>query len=321
MGRLFLVNFADRLIAAVRGKKSHVVVGLDPRWQSLPPQLKNLATKYNGLEPQAAALAFYQFGRAIIDAVHDIAVAVKPQLAFYEQYGPWGMHALVQTVDYARQQGLLVIADAKRGDIGSTAVAYAQAYLGGITDGNDEPSWTMQADAVTVNAYLGSDGIEPFVKACAASGGGIFVLVKTSNKSSGELQDQLIAGEPVYARMARMVNRWGEDLVGKEGYSSVGAVVGATYPQEAAQLRQLMPQALFLVPGYGAQGAGAQHVLPAFNPDGLGAVVNSSRGIIFAYQQDTQFGAEKYADAARAAAIRMRDDINQALVAKGQTSY
>jgi orotidine-5'-phosphate decarboxylase len=309
------VNFADRLIAAVREKKSHVVVGLDPRWQALPPQLKTLATRNNDLGPQAAALAFYQFGRAIIDSVHDISVAVKPQLAFYEQYGPWGMHALVQTVEYAREQGLLVIADAKRGDIGSTAVAYAQAYLGGIAT-SDEPTWSLQADAVTVNAYLGSDGIEPFINAGAVSGGGLFVLVKTSNKSSGELQDQLIDGEPVYARMARMVNGWGESLVGKEGYSSVGAVVGATYPQEAAQLRRLMPRALFLVPGYGAQGGSAQDVLPAFNPDGLGAVVNSSRGIIFAYQQDSQFGADKYADAARAAAIRMRDDINQALASR-----
>lgn len=306
------MNFADRLIAAIREKKSHVVVGLDPRWQALPPQLKAVATLHNDLGPQAAALAFYQFGRAIIDAVHDIAVAIKPQLAFYEQYGPWGMHALVQTVEYAKEQGLLVIADAKRGDIGSTAMAYAQAHLGGLT-GADEPAWSLQADAVTVNAYLGSDGVEPFLQAGTASGSGLFVLVKTSNKSSGELQDQIIDGEPVYARMARMVNTWGESLVGEEGYSSVGAVVGATYPQEAAQLRQLMPRTLFLVPGYGAQGGTAQDVLPAFNPDGLGAVVNSSRGIIFAYRQDAQFGPEKYADAARAAAIRMRDDINRAL--------
>lgn len=306
------MNFADRLINASREKKSHVVVGLDPRWSALPPQLKVAATTHNELSPQAAALAFYQFGRAIIDAVHDIAVAIKPQLAFYEQYGPWGMHALVQTVDYAKQQGLLVIADAKRGDIGSTAVAYAQAYLGGLTD-NNEPNWSLQADAVTVNAYLGSDGIEPFLKASVASDSGLFALVKTSNKSSGELQDKLVEGEPVYAQLAHMVNAWGQGLIGKEGYSSVGAVVGATYPEEAAQLRQLMPQTIFLVPGYGAQGGSAQDVLPAFNPDGLGAVVNSSRGIIFAYQNATQYGAEQFADAARAAAIHMRDDINQAL--------
>ncbi len=309
------MNFADRLIAATKIKKSHVVVGLDPRWSALPPQLKTTATVHNELGPQAAALAFYQFGRAIIDAVHDVAVAIKPQLAFYEQYGPWGMHALVQTVEYARQQGLLVIADAKRGDIGSTAVAYAQAYIGGLA-ATDEPAWSLQADAVTVNAYLGSDGVNPFVQAGAATGSGIFALVKTSNQSSGELQDQLIEGEPVYAKMARMVNAWGKDLVGNEGYSSVGAVVGATYPEEAAQLRQLMPQAIFLVPGYGAQGGSAQDVLPAFNPDGLGAVVSSSRGIIFAYQQDPQYGAEEYADAARAAAIRMRDDINHALATR-----
>ncbi|HBK85416.1 MAG TPA: orotidine-5'-phosphate decarboxylase [Firmicutes bacterium] len=310
-----LVNFADRLVTAVKTKKSHVVVGLDPRWSALPPQLKSFATIHNELGPQAAALACYQFGRAIIDAVYDIAVAIKPQLAFYEQYGPWGMHALVQTVEYARQQGLLVIADAKRGDIGSTATAYAQAYLGGLATAED-PNWSLKADAVTVNAYLGSDGIQPFLQAGTAAGGGIFALVKTSNPSSGELQDQLIDGEPVYAKLAHMVNAWGKDMVGSQGYSSVGAVVGATYPEEAAKLRKLMPQAIFLVPGYGAQGGSAQDVLPAFNPDGLGAVVNSSRGVIFAYQKDSRYGAEQFADAARAAAIRMRDDINHALAAR-----
>ncbi|NLY53923.1 MAG: orotidine-5'-phosphate decarboxylase [Firmicutes bacterium] len=306
------MNFADRLLAAVKAKNSCVVVGLDPRWSALPPQLQAMATKHNDFSPQAAALAFFQFGRAIIDAVADIAVAIKPQFAFYEQYGPWGMHALVQTIEYAREQGLLVIADAKRGDIGSTATAYAQAYLGGLA-GEDEPSWSLQADALTVNAYLGSDGIKPFIEASAATGGGIFALVKTSNPSAGELQDQQVDGEPVYALMARMVHTWGKDLVGQQGYSSIGAVVGATYPEDAALLRRLMPQAIFLVPGYGAQGGSAEDVLPAFNPDGLGAVVNSSRGIIFAYQKDAQYGAERYADAARAAAIAMRDDINQAL--------
>lgn len=309
------MNFADNLIAAIKNKSSHIVVGLDPRWASLPPQLQQMASQEHGLGPQAAALAFYQFGREIIDAVHDVAVAVKPQFAFYEQYGPWGMHALLQTVDYAKKQGLLVIADAKRGDIGSTAAAYAQAYLGGLKS-VDEPTWSLAADALTVNAYLGSDGIMPFIEASKAAGSGIFALVKTSNPSSGELQDRLVDGEPVYAHMARMVHNWGQDSVGTEGYTSVGAVVGATYPEEAALLRQLMPKSIFLVPGYGAQGASAQDVLPAFNRDGLGAVVNSSRGIIFAYQKDSQYGADHFADAARAAAIHMQDDINRALASR-----
>ena len=311
------MNFADRLVTACRDKQSTVIVGLDPRWTSLPQTLREQAERANGLTAQAAALAFYQFGRAIIDAVVDIAVAVKPQFAFYEQYGPWGMHALLQTVEYAQSQGLLVIGDAKRGDIGSTAEAYAQAYLGGLTKAN-EPSWSMGVDALTINAYLGSDGVQPFLQAAERSGSGVFVLVKTSNPSSGELQDQLIGDEPVYARIARMVKLWGEKLIGQSGYSSLGAVVGATYPEEAAALRQLMPRSIFLVPGYGAQGATANDVVPAFNDDGLGAVVNSSRGIIFAYQKMPEFGATRYADAARAAAIATRDDINGALRRAGK---
>lgn len=311
------MNFADRLVAACRDKRSALVVGLDPRWGSLPPALQELAVKANGSTPQAAALAFHLFGRAIIDVVADVAVAVKPQFAFYEQYGPWGMHSLLQTVEYARSQGLLVIGDAKRGDIGSTAEAYAQAYLGGLCT-ESEPDFSLALDALTVNAYLGSDGVRPFLHAAAKSGSGIFVLVKTSNPSSGEVQDRLVDGDPVYSLLAKQVNAWGESLVGDSGYSSVGAVVGATYPAEAAALRQLMPRNIFLVPGYGAQGGTAADVVPAFNADGLGAVVNSSRGIIFAYQKSTEYGADRYADAARAAAVAARDDINAALRTAGK---
>ena len=244
-------------------------------------------------------------------------MAVKPQVAFYEQYGPWGMHALVQTVEYAQAQGLLVIADAKRNDIGSTAEAYAQAYLGGLAAA-DVPVWSLRTDAVTINAYLGSDGVQPFVQAAKAAAAGVFVLVKTSNPSSGELQDRLLDGEPLAARMARWVDRWGADLRGEAGYSSLGAVVGATYPEQAAGLRQLMPRAIFLVPGYGAQGGSAADVAPMFNADGRGAIVNSSRGIIFAYQRLSEYGPERYADAARAAAILARDDINRALREAGK---
>ncbi len=314
------MNFADRLIAACRDKHSTLVVGLDPRWSSLPPSLQSVALKANGPTAQAAALAFHLFGRAIIDAVADIAVAIKPQVAFYEQYGPWGMHTLLQTVEYAKKQGLLVIGDAKRGDIGSTATAYAQAYLGGQVSA-EQPAFSLSVDALTVAAYLGSDGINPFLKSAEQTDSGIFVLVKTSNPSSGELQDQLLAGEPaepLYARLARHVDRWGAGLVGESGYSSVGAVVGATYPKEAQRLRKLMPKSIFLVPGYGAQGGTAEDVLPTFNDDGLGAVVSSSRGIIFAYQQMPHYGPDHYADAARAAAIASRDDINRALRRAGK---
>lgn len=306
------MNFADRLTQAIKVKNSRVVVGLDPRWSSMPSQLQAMALKYNDLGPEAAALAFHQFGRAIIDAVGDIAVAVKPQFAFYEQYGPWGYHALVQTIAYAKEQGLLVIADAKRGDIGSTATAYAQAYLGGLAK-TGEPAWSLAADALTVNAYLGSDSMAPFLQACAASGGGLFTLVKTSNPSSGELQDQAIGDEPVYLKIARMVDTWGRDLMGSSGYSSLGAVVGATYPEQIAELRQVMPHSIFLVPGYGAQGGTAADVAAAFDADGNGAVVNSSRGIIFAYERSAEYGPEGFADAARQAAIHMRDDLNRAL--------
>ncbi len=314
------MNFADRLVKASLDKKSHVVVGLDPRWASLPQQLKDLVSVHNGVEPQAAALAYYQFSKDIIDAVADIAVAVKPQFAFYEQFGPWGMHSLVQTVSYAKSKGLLVIGDAKRSDIGSTAEAYASAYLGSpATEG--EPNWTMGVDALTINAYLGSDGVKPFLKSAAHSYAGVFALVKTSNPSSGELQDKHIEGRPVHHMMAQMVSEWGEALVGESGYSSVGAVVGATYPEEAAELRQLMPKTCFLVPGYGAQGGKAADVVPCFNDDGLGAVVNSSRGIIFAYQKMAEYGAAKYADAARVAAEAMRVDINQALQTAGKLAW
>lgn len=311
------MNFADRLIAACQEKQSSLVVGMDPRWASLPPDLQELAVKANGRTAQAAALAFHLFGRAIIDAVADVAVAIKPQFAFYEQYGPWGMHALSQTVEHAKSQGLLVIGDAKRGDIGSTAEAYAQAYLGGLA-GDDEPNFSLGLDALTVNAYLGSDGVKPFLKAAGQTGSGLFALVKTSNPSSGELQDQLVGGEPLYARLARQVATWGEQLVGEKGYSSLGAVVGATYPAEASALRKLMPRSIFLVPGYGAQGGTAADVVPAFNDDGLGAIVNSSRGIIFAYQKSVEYGADRFAEAARVAAVAARDDINTALHSAGK---
>ncbi len=309
-------HFADRLCAAVARTGSPVVVGLDPRLELLPEALLAACRREFGATPQAAGEAFRRFNQAIIDAVHDVAPAVKPQVAFYDRYGLAGLRAFAQTVHYARQRGLLVIADAKRNDIGSTAEAYADAFLGTPSIfGQTAPS-DFGADALTVNGYLGSDGIRPFVQQAEQHGRGIFVLVKTSNASSGELQDQLIDGRPLYEHLGALVEAWGQDQRGACGYSAVGAVVGATYPEQARRLRALMPHTLFLVPGYGAQGATADDVAGNFDAAGQGAVVNASRSIIFAYRSDpyaTQYGSEAYPAAARAATLQMSQAIQHAL--------
>jgi len=265
-------NFADRLIETVERKRSCVVVGLDPQLDSLPSELREKARRSTA----DAADAVLEFNRRVLDAVADHAAAVKPQSAFYEALGWEGVRALAATVRAAHERGLLVIADVKRGDIGSTAEAYAQGHLD-----------LLEADAVTVNPYLGIDGIAPFIKR-ARDGKGIFVLVKTSNPSSVELQDLDASGAKVYEKVAELVARWGGDCRGETGYSAVGAVVGATFPAAAEKLRRLMPHAPFLVPGYGAQGATADDCRPCFDAQGRGAVVNSSRGIIFAYRRPDQ---------------------------------
>ncbi|MFQ6096592.1 MAG: orotidine-5'-phosphate decarboxylase [Armatimonadota bacterium] len=310
-------NFADRLCAATEAKDSRVCVGLDPRLESLPRGLQDAARARRGATPNAVAECFVEFNRRIIEAVRDVAVVVKAQVAFYEAYGPAGMEAFRRTLADAREAGLLTIADAKRNDIGSTAQAYARAYLGGGTLWDGVAYCAYDADAVTVNAYLGSDGIAPFIAAAKDGGKGVFVLVKTSNPSSGELQDAVVEGhgQRLYERLAQMVAQWGEGLVGEWGYSSVGAVVGATYPEVCALLRQELPTVPFLVPGYGAQGATAADVAHCFDQHGMGAVVNSSRGIIFAYQKSGH-GEDAFAQAAREAAQRMRDEINEALAAR-----
>lgn len=277
-------NFADRLTSAIEKKRSCVVVGLDPRPNALPPPLRVRAER----STEDAAEAVLEFNTRVIRAVAPHAVAVKPQVAFYEALGSAGFHAFAETIAVAHEQGLLVIADVKRGDIGSTAEAYAKAHL-------DQ----FGADAVTVNPYLGSDSITPFLKRIP-DGKGIFVLVKTSNPSSADLQDIRIGDSPFYERVAELVNRWGETHRGESGYSAVGAVVGATFPEAAARLREIMPHAIFLVPGYGAQGATAGDCRPCFDRLGHGAVVNSSRGIIFAYnRRQTPTWEEAVADAAR----------------------
>ena len=272
-----LLEFRQRLEEARHQKRSAVCVGLDPRFDQLPEDLRQLS-------PADALLAF---NKRVLDEVADVCIAAKPQAAFYELYGAEGVGALIETIRYARSLGLLVIVDAKRNDIGSTAEAYAQAFL--------HPDGPFDADALTVNAYLGSDGVQPFLDVAARYGKGVFVLVKTSNPSSGELQDLEVQGEPVFERMARLVDGWDCD-----------AVVGGTYPAQAARARQLMPRATILVPGYGAQGATAADVAPSFREDGSGAMVNNARGIIFA------------PEGPGAAATAMRDDINQFLSHRGE---
>ena len=282
------MNFADAIIKAVEEKQNPTCVGLDPRPEMVPDFLKK----------QGIANSFYEFNKGIIDAVHDLVPVVKPQIAFYEVLGPDGLKAFIDTVKYAQSKGLLVIADAKRNDIGSTAQAYAK-----------EMFETIGVESTTVNAYLGWDGVKPFVE---YKDKGIFVLVKTSNPSSGELQDKDMQGKPLYTRMAELVSKWGEESIGNSGYSSVGAVVGATYPEQAGELRQVMPKNIWLVPGYGAQGGGAKDVLPCFNKDGLGAIVNSSRGITGAWQKNGLDGQD-YAKAGRQAVEDMRQDLCSAL--------
>lgn len=271
-------QFADRLIAAIQSKQTPLIVGLDPRWDRLPPAIRK------DLEPadwNVKAAAYQQFCCEIIDAVCGMVPAVKPQAAFFEQLGPAGMAALAHVVDYAQQNQLLVIMDAKRGDIGSTAQAYAAGFLG------RKPTSPWGCDALTVNPYLGADSLQPFVEQCRITGTGIFVLVKTSNPGSQTLQEQVVeSGTPVYQQVAQLVQELNSAHLGQHGYGSIGAVVGATYPQQLAELRQLMPNTIFLVPGLGAQGGTATDVAGGFDKNGLGAVVNSSRAIIFAYERE-----------------------------------
>lgn len=303
-----ITHFADRLIAAIKQKGAPICVGLDPRLEQIPSFIKNEKISEKGKTFEAAADSFLEFNKGIIDAVADLVPAVKPQFAFYEAYGFSGVRAFEETCKYAQEKGLIVIADAKCNDIGSTAEAYAQAFIG-ETDVFGEKVANLDCDAVTVNPYLGYDGVKPFIEVCKKRGKGIFVLVKTSNHSSSDLQDRMTEDKlRNYEVVAQLLESWGADETGKSGYSSVGAVVGATYPEEAKRLRKLMPHSFFLVPGYGAQGGKAADVQACFNKDGLGALINSSRDIIFAWQK---VGANEhnYADAARAAALEMKKQL------------
>ncbi|MDO4293917.1 MAG: orotidine-5'-phosphate decarboxylase [Eubacteriales bacterium] len=303
----------DQLIAKIQKTKAPIVVGLDPMMKFIPEQIKTAAFAEYGETLKGAAKAIWEYNKGIVDAVCDLIPAVKPQVAMYEQFGVEGMIAFQRTVEYCRQKGLVVIGDVKRGDIGSTSEAYAVAHLGRVTVGSKSYA-PFDEDFATVNPYLGSDGIKPFLEVCKENDKGIFVLVKTSNPSSGEFQDRVVDGRPLYEIVGEKVAEWGESCMGSS-YSNVGAVVGATYPEMGKALRRVMPKAYILVPGYGAQGGKGKDLVHFFNEDGLGAIINSSRGIIAAYQQEkyAKFGAAGYADAARQAVIDMREDIAQAL--------
>ncbi len=306
----------NKLIEKIEQNRAPIVVGLDPMLSYIPEEVKNRAYQEKGETLAGAAEAIWQFNKAIVDATFDLIPAVKPQIAMYEQFGIEGLIAFKRIVDYCKEKGLVVIGDIKRGDIGSTSAAYAAGHLGRTAVGGNS-FYGFDEDFATVNPYLGSDGIIPFIDVCREESKGLFILVKTSNPSSGEFQDQLINGRPLYELVGEKVAEWGELHMGSS-YSYIGAVVGATYPEMGKVLRKLMPKTYILVPGYGAQGGKAEDLVHYFNKDGLGAIVNSSRGIIAAYKQTAyeKFGQAAYADAARQAVIDMREDILSALCTK-----
>jgi len=305
----------NKLVKKIEQLSSPIVVGLDPMLDYIPQHILDKAYSEKGENIEGVAEAIWQYNKGIIDATYDLIPAVKPQIAMYEQFGIEGLKVFKQTVDYCKEKDLVVIGDVKRGDIGSTSAAYATGHLGKVTIGGKDYRG-FDEDFITVNPYLGSDGIKPFIDVCKQEDKGLFILVKTSNPSSGEFQDQLISGKPLYELVGKKVSEWGELHMG-EAYSYIGAVVGATYPEMGKILRELMPKTYILVPGYGAQGGKAQDLVNYFNKDGLGAIVNSSRGIIAAYKLKgyEKFGPEAYADASRQAVIDMREDLKQAWVA------
>nr|WP_288556341.1 orotidine-5'-phosphate decarboxylase [uncultured Mediterraneibacter sp.] len=303
----------QKLIANIKKTNAPIVVGLDPMLSYVPEQVQKKAYAEFGETLEGAAEAIWQFNKEIIDHTYDLIPAVKPQVAMYEQFGIPGMAAFKKTVDYCKEKGLVVIGDIKRGDIGSTSAAYATGHLGRVQIGS-KSYVPFDEDFVTVNPYLGSDGVNPFIDVCKEEKKGLFILVKTSNPSSGEFQDQLIDGKPLYELVGERVAQWGESCMGEE-YSYIGAVVGATYPEMGKALRKIMPKSYILVPGYGAQGGKGKDLVHFFNEDGLGAIVNSSRGIIAAYKQEAyaKFGPEHFGEASRAAVEAMVADISSAL--------
>lgn len=307
----------DKLIAKIQKTGAPIVVGLDPMLNYIPEHIQKKAFAEYGETLEGAAEAIWQFNKEIVDKTYDLIPAVKPQIAMYEQFGIEGLKAYKKTIDYCKSKDLVVIGDIKRGDIGSTSAAYAVGHLGKVQVGS-KCYVPFDEDFATVNPYLGSDGVKPFIEVCKEENKGLFILVKTSNPSSGEFQDQLVNGRPLYELVGEKVAQWGEEHVGQSGYSYIGAVVGATYPEMGATLRKLMPKTFILVPGYGAQGGKGKELVNFFNEDGLGAIVNSSRGIIAAYKQEkyAKFGAENFGDASRTAVEDMVADISGALNAR-----
>ena len=305
-------NIMDRLIDKIKQTNNPTVMGLDPRYEILPECIKE---KYEE-NLEGASKAILEFNKALIDATYDIIPAIKPQIAFYEMYGLPGMKAFEETCKYAREKEIFVIADIKRGDIGTTAQAYSNAFLGKTKIGNIEQS-IYDVDFVTLNPYMGTDSIRPFIEDCKKYNKGAFVLVKTSNQSSGELQDlKLESREEVYIKVAKLVEKWGNDLIGEYGYSSISAVVGATYPKQLQELRNIAQHTFFLIPGYGAQGGKAEDIALGFDKDKVGGIVNSSRGLMCAYKSDLwkdKYVEKDFAKATRAEAIRMRNELNTAM--------
>lgn len=305
-------NKIDELIEKIKETQNPTVIGLDPRYEMIPEVIRN---KY----PQTlegVAKAIVEFNKKLIDATYDIIPAVKPQIAFYEMYGLEGMKAFEETCKYAKQKGMLVIADIKRGDIGTTAKAYSNAFLGKTKIGDKEET-IFDVDFVTLNPYMGLDSVKPFIEDCINYNKGVFILAKTSNPSSGDLQDvKLEDGEEVYIKVAKLIKEWGKDSIGENGYSSVAAVVGATYPNQLEQIRKVAPNTFFLIPGYGAQGGKAEDIALAFDKNGLGGIVNSSRGLMCAYKSEIwkdKYSEEEFDKATRAEAIRMREELNSAI--------
>lgn len=298
----------DQLIAKIREKENPSVVGLDPTLDLVPSEIKDKFFKELGKTPEAVGQAFLEFNKKVIDAVADIVPAVKPQIAMYENFGLAGLKAYIETIEYAKEKDLIVIGDIKRGDISSTAAAYS-GHLGG-TQIQDQVFDLWKEDSITINPYFGIDGIEPFLEKCRTYSKGIFILIRTSNKSSFQLQELKMEkdGRPLYSQVADLVKTWGQDLIGKEGYSLVGGVVGATHPEQGVELRKSLPNTFFLVPGYGAQGATAKDLEGFFDAKGSGAIVNSSRGIIGAWKNGNDFHEET-----RKAALKMKEDLGQLL--------
>ena len=304
----------DTLIEKIKKTENPTVVGLDPRVGLIPEFIKKECLEEYGKTPKAVAESFLRFNKAIIDATADLIPAVKPQVAMYEMLGVEGMKCFKETCGYASKKGLVVIGDIKRGDIASTAEAYSDAHIG-MLDVEGEKFEMFHEDFITINPYLGIDSVEPYFANCKKYERGLFVLVKTSNPNSGQLQDLEVGGEKLYCKVGHLVEEWGENLMGKNVYSSVGAVVGATHPDQAKELRKIMPHTFFLVPGYGAQGGKAEDLAVCFDKDGLGAIVNSSRGIIAAYRNEkySKFGEKEFDQAARQAVIDMKADLRRCI--------